>query len=56
MNEFNIVNKKSISKYLHLHKISDFEETSQRNNYLRNWRYYAEDHCCTVKLSLYKKY
>ncbi len=38
---FSPADKKSISKYLHLHKISDFEETSQRDYYLWNRGDYA---------------
>lgn len=38
---FDPADKKSISKYLHLHKISDFEETSQRDYYLWNRGDYA---------------
>ncbi len=42
---FNVADKKSISKYLHLQEISHFEETSQRDNYIWNWSNYAEDNC-----------
>ncbi len=44
---FNVANKKSISKYLHLHKISHLEKTSQRDYYIWNWSDYAEDNCRT---------
>lgn len=42
---FNVMNKKSIPNYLHLHKISHLEKTSQRDNYIWNWGDYAEDNC-----------
>jgi len=42
---FNVADKKSISKYLHLHKISHFEKTSQRDYYIWNWGDNAEDNC-----------
>jgi hypothetical protein len=42
---FNAMNKKSIPNYLHLHKISHLEKTSQRDNYIWNWSDYAEDNC-----------
>lgn len=37
-------------------KISHFEETSQRDDYIWNWGYYAENNCCLAKLSFYKKH
>lgn len=50
---FSSAGYKSISKYLHLQKISDFEKTSQRNNYIWNRGYYAEGDCRTAELFIY---
>lgn len=43
---FNITHNKSISKYLHLHKISHLEKTSQRDYYIWDWGNNAKDNRC----------
>ena len=50
---FNPADKKSISKYLHLHKISDFEKTSQRDSHLRDRSDYAENYCRAAELFIH---
>ncbi len=50
---FNGAAYKSISKYLHLQKISDFEKTSQRNNYIWDRGDYAEGNCRTAELFIH---
>lgn len=50
---FNVADKNQFLNIYICIKIPDFEETSQRNDYLWNRGHYAEDHCRTAELSLY---
>lgn len=45
--------EKSISKYLHLHKISHFEKTSQRDYYIWNWGNHAKSHLIHTQPFIY---
>jgi len=52
MNFYTVDKNQFLNIYICI-KFPDFEETSQRNDYIRNRGDYAEDHCCTAELPFY---